>query len=234
MSLFWTWPLVLRWASSALILPPRPAEPSLPRAAPSCWFPAPQIFPARLTTAPPGLTILHSGASPLPKLCTLPAPSPSTHLPNPEQRPPPTMPRAQARPGPCSRDAPRGLPPIFPQCLANSFQQPFSYPRLSPLRPRSLTGSSTGRTGSGPLPSMLCGTAPLPSPLCPISRLPHAPETTTPSSLPAIMAAREAPGTRLRLSPPSTPPARVCARNPCGANFGLSAARRRTSKSGIW
>lgn len=54
------------------------------------------------------------------------------------------MPRAQARPGPCSRDAPRGLPPFFPQCLARQlFTNPFPIPACnpydlaaSPARPR--------------------------------------------------------------------------------------------------
>lgn len=156
----------------------------------------------------------------------------------------PTQPGAAST----SHNAPRPSParPLLPGCLARSpaflpavpgkvdFHQPFSFPRLSPLRPRSLTGSSTGRTGSGPLPSMLCGAAPLPSPLRPISRLPHAPGTTTPSSLPAIMAARGAPGApppAVSTHPQPRPP--VCARNPCGANLGLSGARRRASKCGI-
>lgn len=57
---------------------------------------------------------------PLPSPRCAPFPPLPTHLPAPERRPLPTMPRAR-RPGPdspCSQDAPRGLPPLFPSCLA--------------------------------------------------------------------------------------------------------------------
>ena len=67
-------------------------------------------------------------AVPLPSPRCAPFPPLPTHLPAPERRPHPTMPRAEARPGPCSRDAPRGLPPLFPPCVAQRLPPNLPFP----------------------------------------------------------------------------------------------------------
>lgn len=96
--------------------PPRPA-------APPAFV---QPLPARSRLPKPSQPLLWRAlpsplshpAVPLPSPRCAPFPPLPTHLPAPARRPPPTMLRAEARPGPCSRDAPRGLPPLFPPCLA--------------------------------------------------------------------------------------------------------------------
>lgn len=162
-----------------LDMAPRPQMGSFTPDAPptsSCASPLEQPHPAcsRRSYSPPR-PLRHLPAPP--SHLTVPLPSPRcapfpplpTHLPAPERRPPPTMPRAQAWPGPCSRDAPRGLPPLFPPCLARAL--PPILPPSLPVTPQTLshTLSSRARESSGHFPSVLCGRARPTSPLFPPS-----------------------------------------------------------------
>ena len=166
---------------------------------------APQPLPALPAAAPPIPAVPPSCASPLPQMCTLPAPPHSP--PRPERRPPPTLPRAVARPGPCSRDAPRGLPPLFPPCLAR---------RLPPnLRFPAGHSSIQSNSGSRLFPSVLCGRArPTSSPFQGVSR-PGDYNSQRPPRNGGSDVARPRPSTRPRPRPPKS------AREVGGANLGL-------------
>ncbi|XP_069405405.1 DNA ligase 1 isoform X2 [Ovis canadensis] len=117
------------------------------------------------------------------------------------------MPRAVARPGPCSRDAPRGLPPLFPRCLAR---------RLPPnLRFPAGHSSIQSNSGSGLFPSVLCGRArPTSSPFQGVSR-PGDYNSQRPPRDGGSDVARPRPSTRPRPRPPKS------AREVGGANLGL-------------
>ena len=114
---------------------PKPSQPLLPRALPS-----PPSHPA----------------VPLPSPRCAPFQPLPTHLPAPERRPPPTMLRAGARPGPCSRDAPRGLPPLFPPCHAQRLALNLLSPSVT-SRTHSYTRPPRARESAGRFPSCSAG-----------------------------------------------------------------------------
>lgn len=94
---------------------------------------------------------------------------------------------------------------------------------LGPAHPQG--GQAWGR-----FPACCAGQRPSLSPLCPISRLPHALETTTPSSLRAIVAARATRRPRPCSSPP--PPAKVRAKSVWRefGDFGFASLSERASE----
>lgn len=211
------WPVVLRWTSSPQMLPHVQLR-LPPHEAPPNRLQPPQPLPALPALAPPIPAVPPSCASPLPQMCTLPAPPHS-----------PTRPGAAST----SHNAPRRGParPLLPGCPARppaslpavrraaaSTESPFSRRSLRrPPQPHPLIQSNR-RLGAVSHRALREG-------------LPHfTPFTGTLTSwrlqLPAFSVWRRRgrrPAPPLGSAPP--PPAEVCARSPW-REFGTAVYRR--------
>lgn len=188
------WPVVLRWTSSPQMLPHVQLR-LPPHEAPPNRLQPPQPLPALPALAPPIPAVPPSCASPLPQMCTLPAPPHS-----------PTRPGAAST----SHNAPRRGParPLLPGCPARppaslpavrraaaSTESPFS--RRSLRRPPATPTHPEQQKARSCFPACSAGGL---APLHPLSWHSRVLETTTTSVLRGA-AARTSPGPAPRLGP---------------------------------